>query len=115
MVFIIGVTLAIIFLDWPWRLLVMIPLALFELLEVMLWLKLRRARSITGAEAMEGMGGVALTNCEPEGQVRVKGQTWEARCRDGVGAGEQITVIRMDGIRLEVERAAPTDASGRTA
>ncbi|MDQ4058719.1 MAG: NfeD family protein [Actinomycetota bacterium] len=109
MLFIIGVTLAIIFLDWPWRLLVIIPLALVEILEIGLWLKLRRVRSITGAEAMVGAKGVALTNCEPDGQVRLKGQTWQAHSRRGVEAGEAVVVTGMNGIRLEVDPAPPPE------
>lgn len=104
-----------IFLEWPWRLVVIVPLALFECLEVALWLKLRRARALTGAEAMVGMKGLALTNCEPDGQVRVKGQTWRAHCAGGVGAGEEVVVVRMDGIRLEVARAEGVGPSDRSA
>jgi hypothetical protein len=46
MSFIIGVTLAILFLDWPWRALVIAGLAAIEALEILLWLKLRKQRSM---------------------------------------------------------------------
>jgi membrane-bound serine protease (ClpP class) len=101
---IIGVTLAYIFLDWPLRLLVIIPLAIVESLEIMLFFKLRNRRPITGAEAIVGTAGTAITDCEPDGQVRVKGQIWKAHASDGVKAGDDVIVTDVEGIRLEVAR-----------
>jgi membrane protein implicated in regulation of membrane protease activity len=107
--FIIGVTLAYIFLEWPWRLLVVVPLALIEIVEISIWLKLRNRRSITGAESMVGNKGVALTDCRPDGQVRVRGQIWHAHCEEGVAAGEEIEVTEVRGIRLEVAARSRQD------
>jgi membrane-bound serine protease (ClpP class) len=99
----IGTILAIMFLDWPWHALVILGLVAFEGLEIALFLKLRKMRTIIGAEAMAGATGVALTDCRPNGQVKLKGQVWRARCPQGVDAGEEIRVTKMEGIFLEVE------------
>lgn len=102
MSFIVGLTLSFIFLEWPERLFVIVPLALVEAGEILLWLKWRKVRSITGAEAIVGTTGKAATDCTPEGQVLVKGQRWKAHCRAGVKADEEIIVTGVDGITLEV-------------
>jgi membrane protein implicated in regulation of membrane protease activity len=115
--FAIGTALAFAFLDPPWRWIAIGSLATVEALEIMVWLRLRRLRSMTGAEAMVGAKGRALTDCAPDGQVRVKGQIWRARCPDGAAAGDDMVVTRVDGLRLEVRRAAarPMDPGGRRA
>jgi membrane protein implicated in regulation of membrane protease activity len=115
--FAIGTALAFAFLDPPWRWLAIGSLAAVEALEIMVWLRLRRLRSMTGTEAMVGAKGRALTDCAPDGQVRVKGQIWRARCPDGTAAGDDVVVTKVDGLRLEVRRAAlrPVDTGTRRA
>jgi membrane-bound ClpP family serine protease len=99
---VIGTILSFMFLDPPWRYLVLIPLAAWEAFEIWIWLRWRRVRSITGAEAIVGATGRALTDCRPDGQVRVKGQIWRAHCADGVDAGEDVVVGSFEGLRLTV-------------
>lgn len=109
----IGTALAFAFLEWPWRLLVIIPLAGLEVFEVLVFLRWRKVRSITGAEAMIGTPGKALTDCIPEGQVKVQGRIWKGRCPGGVRAGEDVTVVAVDGLTLEVVASARTETSAR--
>jgi membrane-bound serine protease (ClpP class) len=101
---VIGTILAFSFLEGVWRFLAIIPLALFELLEIYLWLKLRNLRSITGTEALIGARARVINDCDPVGSVRVKGQLWTASCPAGARAGENVTVTGVDGLRLNVER-----------
>ena len=103
---IIGTTLAFMFLEWPWRGVVVLGLAFVEGVEIWLWLKLRKVPAATGVEAMVGAHGRAVTDCNPEGQVRVKGQLWRARCPTGVRAGDHITVTAVRGLELEVAERA---------
>jgi membrane protein implicated in regulation of membrane protease activity len=103
---IVGTILAFMFLEWPWRGLVVLGLFLVEGVEIWLWLKLRKMPSSTGAEAMVGAHGRAVTDCNPEGQVRVKGQLWRVRCPMGVRAGDHITVTALRGLELEVTKRA---------
>ncbi|MGH2808385.1 MAG: NfeD family protein, partial [Actinomycetota bacterium] len=88
--------------EGAWRVALIAAVALLELAEIALWLRWRKVRSSTGVEAMVGMHGVALSDCRPDGQVRVKGQIWKARCAEGVGAGEAVSVVAVDGLRLDV-------------
>ena len=101
----IGVILAWVLLDGVIRIIVIAALALFEAFEISLWLKWRKKRSITGAEAMVGERGVAVTDCRPIGQVRVRGQLWKAVAEEDVAANEPIEVVEVDGIRLRIRRA----------
>jgi membrane protein implicated in regulation of membrane protease activity len=106
---VIGTLLSFMFLDPPWRYLAIIPLALWEIFEIYLWLKWRRVGSITGREAYVGATGRAITDCNPDGQVQVKGQIWHAHCAPGVEAGNDVIVEAVDGLRLTV---APKTRSG---
>ena len=102
MSFVIGLILSLIFLEWPERLFVIVPLAFLELAEIALWLRWRKRKSITGAEAILGTTGKAIIDCRPTGQVMLKGQIWKAHCRTGVEANEDVVVTGVDGITLEV-------------
>lgn len=99
---IIGAVLAFWFLDPPWQYLVLIPLALWEAFEVYLFLKWRGVPSITGPEALVGKRGEAITECRPDGQVRVRGEIWQAHCRDGVGTRTEVEVTAVEGLLLHV-------------
>jgi membrane-bound serine protease (ClpP class) len=113
---IVALVLSTIFLEWPWRLLAIVPAALLEGAEIYLWLRLRRVPSITGVEALLDAEGEALTGCRPEGQVRVKGQVWKATCPGHVAAGDRVIVTAVHGLTLEVApwSAAPTSSLGAT-
>ena len=105
---IVGGILAFTFLDSPWQFLALIPLALWEALEVYLFLKWRGVPSVTGREALIGKRGRALTACRPEGQVRIRGEIWLAHCNAGVDAGAEIEVASVDGLKLRIVPVHPT-------
>jgi membrane-bound serine protease (ClpP class) len=92
------------FLPDPWRLVVLVIAAIVEVAEIYLWIRfLRRYRVTTGAEGMVGQAGEAISRCDPEGRVRVRGEIWNARCHGGVEAGERVVVTAIDGLTLVVE------------
>jgi membrane-bound serine protease (ClpP class) len=100
--FVIVTVLAFIFLDWPWRALAVLAAAAYEGFEILLWLRWRKKRSTTGIESLVGTRGKAIGDLRPEGQVRVRGQIWKARCAEGADAGDDVVVAGVDGLRLEV-------------
>jgi membrane protein implicated in regulation of membrane protease activity len=61
---------------------------------------------------LEGAEGVAQSDLDPDGIVRVHGETWSASSLNGpVRAGTTVQVIRVDGVRLGVwgeETGTPT-------
>jgi membrane protein implicated in regulation of membrane protease activity len=102
---IIGLVIAFVFFDWPWRAFILIAFLLFDAIEIAIWIRWRRKRSLTGSEAMTDERGTAVTNCRPEGRVKVRGHTWKAHCDGGVDAGEEIIVTGIEGLQLEVRAA----------
>ena len=63
-----------------------------------------RRRPAVGQETLIGAVGQAVTNLLPDGQVRVSGELWSARC-DGVArAGDDVLVKEVDGLTLVVRR-----------
>ena len=61
----------------------------------------------TGAAGMMGQVGVVKRALDPEGQVLIDGELWQAVAEDGpVAAGEMVRVARMDGLTLTVTRSA---------
>ena len=58
----------------------------------------------TGKEALIGAKGIATTDLQPKGEVRVMGEFWEATVKDGeVATGQAIEVIGMNGMLLVVK------------
>jgi membrane-bound ClpP family serine protease len=98
----IGLILAVIFLDGSLRIIVIGGLLVFEIIEISIWLRWRKRRSITGSGTMIGEKGLAVTDCRPSGQVKLRGQHWSATCPQGVGAGARVVVTAIRGLKLEV-------------
>ena len=105
MAFVVALVLGFVLLDGPWRYAVIAGGALIEIAEIAVWLRWRKVEPKHGFEAMVGMTGVAMTNCDPDGQVKVKGQIWKAHCAAGVEAGDNVRVVGVEGLRLEVDAA----------
>jgi len=99
----IGIILAVFFLDGWLRIIAIGALLVFEVIEISIWLRWRKRRSTTGAATMVGEKGVAVTDCRPKGQVRLRGQIWSATCAaQGVSAGETVVVTALRGLQLDV-------------
>jgi membrane protein implicated in regulation of membrane protease activity len=47
-----------------------------------------------------------ITPCEPDGQVRLNGEIWEAHCDAGAAPGDSVRVVDRDGLTLIVTPAA---------
>jgi membrane-bound serine protease (ClpP class) len=64
----------------------------------------RRNKVQTGNEALLGSIAVAQTALNPNGQVMVRGELWQAHSHDTVAAGEPVLIRDRQGLLLEVER-----------
>jgi membrane-bound serine protease (ClpP class) len=99
----VAIILALLFLSWPWNLLVILGGLTIEAGELTWGLRLaRKWRPVTGAEAMIGEEAEVVTRCRPDGQVRIQGELWGARCEAGADVGETVRVERLDGLTLVV-------------
>lgn len=109
---VVAVLVGWLWLSPPWNILIVVGALGFELIEVWIFLSIRRKKTITGAEAMTGARGEAVTDCRPEGQAKVRGQLWRVTCPEGASAGDPVVVTAVDGTRLEVA-PAPAREWGR--
>jgi membrane protein implicated in regulation of membrane protease activity len=66
------------------------------------WWSGKRRRAKVGAETLLGLEAVVVTACRPEGQVRVQGEIWRARCEERAGPGDRVVVESVDGLTLRV-------------
>ena len=65
----------------------------------------RRRSKLTGPEAMLGKVGIALTDLNPKGEVRVQGEIWRAESLSGdIEKGEWVTVKNLKGLVVMVEK-----------
>ena len=104
MLFFGAIFLAIFVLPSPWGLLAVIVAGILEVGEVGFWIWYSKRRKIQmGAETLIGARGVAASNCRPDGQVRVVGELWQARCARGVDAGDPVRVTGREDLLLLVE------------
>lgn len=99
MALLIGGTLAILFVPFPWWIPIVVALAGLELFELRLWMWGMRQRPRSGTEALVGRRGV-LTDA---GRVRIGGSSYRATFEEGE-PGDSVVVERVDGMTLVVRR-----------
>jgi membrane protein implicated in regulation of membrane protease activity len=104
--FLLGVFLAVFVLPSPWGLVAIVVGGLIDIAEtgLFLWWS-RRRRASVGVESLVGRTGVASTALSPEGQVRIAGELWKARCEGGCDPGTSVVVREIEGLTLVVETA----------
>ena len=107
MLLFIGIVLAIFVLPSPWGLVAVAVGAALEIAETSVLSSGGRSAGTrpVGVESLVGKRGVAVDALWPEGQVRVNGEIWKARCAGGCDPGTSVVVRRIDGLTLEVEPA----------
>jgi membrane protein implicated in regulation of membrane protease activity len=96
----IGGTLAVLFVPFPWWMAIVAALASFEFIEFRIWRWAVRERPRSNTEALVGRVG-ELTS---EGRVRIHGTSYQARVVDGE-PGDRVRVEEVDGMTLVVRRA----------
>jgi membrane protein implicated in regulation of membrane protease activity len=101
-----AILLAVFVLPVEWAIPVVVLGAIVEVGETFFWLWYsRRRRAQVGAETLIGELAEVVTRCAPNGQVRLQGEIWRARCDEGADRGEQVRVTALEDLTLVVERA----------
>jgi membrane-bound serine protease (ClpP class) len=96
------------FISLSWSVIISTVLfsALFFLFAIGMGIKAQRARPVTGVEGILGEVGEAMTDLNPEGQVRVHGEIWNASSPEGaIARGTRIIVKEVRDLRLVVGKA----------
>ncbi len=85
-----------------------IPFALFSVFLVRLVLKSRKWKTSTGREELLGEQGVVTTTVPAggEGMIRIHGELWQANSNQTIQQGTTVRVLRVNGLRLEIEPVA---------
>jgi membrane protein implicated in regulation of membrane protease activity len=103
-ILLVSFLLAVFVLEEPWNWVVVAVGATLEIAETTLfiwWSKRRRAA--VGTETLVGRRAVVSVGCRPQGQVRVAGEIWQARCDAGADVGDAVVVREVRGLTLVVE------------
>ena len=104
MLFVIALILAVFVVPSPWGLVLVGVAAVVEIGETFFWIWLsQRHRVKVGAETLIGARAEVVTPCRPEGQVRIQGELWRARCADGADLGDEVRIVERNGLTLIVE------------
>jgi membrane-bound serine protease (ClpP class) len=88
-----------------------LAVAFFALAALFIFIAYKAVESIffkvkTGKEALIGNTGVAATDLNPKGTVRVMGEFWQATAKNGIiKKDEAVKVTEMEGMTLIVEPA----------
>ena len=107
MLFLIGLFLAIFVLPSPWGIIAVVVGGLLDIAETGLffWWSKRRQASV-GVNTLVGKRGIAVGELWPEGQVKVDGEIWRARCDGGCDAGTAVVIRSVEGLTLLVDPAS---------
>ncbi len=88
------------------------------LLGLYLWFGLRKGLEawrqkpkVQDLERLIGQVGEARTAIAPQGTIYVAGETWSARSRVPIPAGQKVRVVERQGLTLIVEPCPPSPAS----
>jgi len=80
-----------------------VPFAVITMFLVSIVIQARRNKVLTGESGMIGEIAVTRTGLEPEGQVLIRGEIWDAVASANVPAGAQVRVKAIAGLKLMVE------------
>ena len=101
---VIGIGLAVFVVPAPWNIPIVILFGLLEIVETQwAWRRIRSGEGAVGPKTLIGATGRAVTDCRPDGTVRVHAEMKPARCEAGVDAGKRIRVVAEEGETLIVE------------
>jgi membrane protein implicated in regulation of membrane protease activity len=106
-VFLLVAIALLLVLPWPWNLVGFGTCFFLFLGEIVFWnTRVRGRRARVGAQTMIGQRATVVSACRPDGQVRLLGEIWHARCAEGADQGDTVVVTARDRLTLVVERAA---------
>lgn len=98
-------TMEVIKVSWQVILIIVILTSAFFLFAISFGIKAQRRKPTTGIEGMIGETGEAINNLEPEGQIRVHGEVWNAESLDGpVSKGAKVKIDRVSNLKLMVRK-----------
>lgn len=99
-------TLEVIKISWQVILVIVILTAAFFIFAISFGIKAQSRKPTTGIEGIIGEIGEAISNLEPEGQIRVHGELWNAESLEGpVSKGTKVKVTQVLNLKLIVRKS----------
>jgi membrane-bound serine protease (ClpP class) len=74
----------------------------FFVFALMMTLRTKRKKPVTGRRGLVGEIGVARTDIRPRGKVFVSGAHWTAESKEPISQGTEIIVVEVEGLVLKV-------------
>jgi membrane-bound serine protease (ClpP class) len=81
-----------------------LPFAAITIFLMRLVILSHRKKSVTGEEGMIGEIGLALTDIQEDGKVRVHGEIWQAYSPSPIRSGDRVKVLAVSRMRVEVDK-----------
>jgi membrane protein implicated in regulation of membrane protease activity len=104
-VFLLVAIALLLVLPWPWNVVGFGVCFILFVGEIFFWnTRVRGQRAQVGAQTLIGQTATVVADCHPDGQVRIAGEIWHARCTDGADEGDAVTVVARAKLTLVVER-----------
>jgi membrane-bound serine protease (ClpP class) len=96
--------------SWPVLIIATVIAVVVFMLVIRAVAKAMRRPPATGTATLVGATGVTVSPLGPQGQVRLRGETWKARTEgEDLLKDERIEVLRAEGLTLVVRRASTAD------
>jgi membrane-bound serine protease (ClpP class) len=87
--------------------LIVVLTAAFFLFAISLGIKAQKRKPATGQEGIVGEVGVAISNLNPAGEVKVHGEIWNAESSEGkIKKGETVAVEAVSNLKLKVKKTS---------
>ena len=103
----LAIVLSFFVLPSPWGVVLVACVIVWEVAEKTFWLRYtRRLPVVVGREALIGMPVTAVSPIQPEGRVRLQGESWKAYCFAGARPGETLVVEGVEALTLIVGKPA---------
>lgn len=105
--FLVVAFVLLLVLPYPWNAVGFAVALVVFVGELLFWNRtVRGKRREVGAHTLIGRTAVVVSPCNPDGQIRIGGEIWAARCEAGAGTGDTVTVVGRDELTLVVEATA---------
>jgi membrane protein implicated in regulation of membrane protease activity len=109
----VGVLVAFLVLPPGWGAVLLVAVVAWEIAEKLIWLRvIGRYPVLVGREALIGSTVTVTNSCFPVGRVRLKGESWAARCEAGARSGETLVVEDVEQITLIVAKKQTATTAG---
>jgi membrane-bound serine protease (ClpP class) len=113
--FLLLAVVLLIFVPWPWNLVAALLSCFAFVGEVAFWQHRIRGHKVrTGVENLVGSVGEVTEPLTPIGQIRVLGELWQARAPEELPRGTAVRVVKVQGLRLDVERTEGEPSAQRS-